>query len=476
MPHAWQHSDTSPPGPSHLSCSWEACPDTTKRAYPGHRRQTFSPPNNSVSIPHIQCGINDEAAVHRAFCGHFMDTPQTPATGIQIRRAAFDGNAQFAQHVGIFTHVQCRAIPLLLQRTTRIPAPTHRLRHPPAHPHAAQGSQCGQRQLRAVAGTPNRRHPLIPRVAPRPVRLQRPPVPIVILLLHAINVVAVVVLPRCHRGSRRVHHHRQRPATHTGSIPHHAAACHVRAGKPDSMGHQVRGDAGGEASVKQDGRAMFMAPATGRPSSSVAHGSAHTPPGAAATHCTMSELAAPAEQCSAGTVNRLQTLPVASDGTTNGRSSGWMSRRSACSLTAAGTTSSATAFPCADDRAPFLQTNAPSNAFAVQHQEKPQCLLLSHGSVVGALMRTGTHRSLQTTLHTCNASCAPRGTSPTTPGDAHTPPARTASSRKQGYVRMRAGHPPAIHIAGIITSSSSSTAGRGVTWINRRMAYVEEKT
>ncbi|KAF5222400.1 hypothetical protein ECC02_004431 [Trypanosoma cruzi] len=241
------------------------------------------------------------------------------------------------------------------------------------------------------------------------------------------------------------------------------------------MGHQVRGDAGGEASVKQDGRAMFMAPATGRPSSSVAHGSAHTPPGAAATHCTMSELAAPAEQCSAGTVNRLQTLPVASDGATNGRSSGWRSRRSACSLTAAGTTSSATAFPCADDRAPFLQTNAPSNAFAVQHQEKPQCLLLSHGSVVGALMRTGTHRSLQTTLHTCNASCAPRGTSPTTPGDAHTPPARTASSRKQGYVRMRAGHPPAIHIAGIITSSSSSTAGRGATWINRRMAYVEEK-
>ncbi|ESS63639.1 hypothetical protein TCDM_08524 [Trypanosoma cruzi Dm28c] len=234
---------------------------------------------------------------------------------------------------------------------------------------------------------PNHCHPLIHRVAPRPVRLQRPPVPIAILLLHAIHVVAVVVLPRCHRGSRRVHHHQQRPATHTGSIPHHAAACHVRAGKPDSMGHQVRGEAGGEASVKQNCRAMFMAPATGRPSSSVAHGSAHT--------------------------------------------------------------------------TPFLQPNTPSNAFAVQHQEQPQCLLLSHGHVVGALVRTGTHRSLQTTLHTCNASCAPRGTSPTTPGDAHTPPARTASSMKQGYVRTRAGHPPAIHIAGIITSSSSSAAGRG---------------
>ncbi|ESS62780.1 hypothetical protein TCDM_09520 [Trypanosoma cruzi Dm28c] len=34
MPHAWQHSDMSPPGPSHPSCCWEACPDTTKRAHP----------------------------------------------------------------------------------------------------------------------------------------------------------------------------------------------------------------------------------------------------------------------------------------------------------------------------------------------------------------------------------------------------------------------------------------------------------
>ncbi|RNC57631.1 regulator of sigma E protease, partial [Trypanosoma cruzi] len=85
-------------------------------------------------------------------------------------------------------------------------APTHRLRHIPPHPHAAQVSRCGQRQLRAVADTPNRCHPLIPRLALPPVRLQRPPVPIVILQLHAINVVAVVVLPRCHSGIRRVHH------------------------------------------------------------------------------------------------------------------------------------------------------------------------------------------------------------------------------------------------------------------------------
>ncbi|RNC35916.1 regulator of sigma E protease [Trypanosoma cruzi] len=122
---------------------------------------------------------------------------------------------------------------------------------------------------------------------------------------------------------------------------------------------------------------MFMAPATGRPSSSVAHGSAHTPPGAAATYSIMSELATPAEQCSAGTANRPQTLPVASDGTNNEPSSGCTSRRSACSYTAAGIASSATALPCADDRAPFLQPNAPSKEFTVQRQKKPHCLLPS---------------------------------------------------------------------------------------------------
>ncbi|EKF34506.1 hypothetical protein MOQ_002365 [Trypanosoma cruzi marinkellei] len=40
------------------------------------------------------------------------------------------------------------------------------------------------------------------------------------------------------------------PATHTGNIPHRAAAVHVRVGEHDSMGHQVRGDAGGEVSSK----------------------------------------------------------------------------------------------------------------------------------------------------------------------------------------------------------------------------------
>ncbi|RNC51525.1 regulator of sigma E protease [Trypanosoma cruzi] len=97
---------------------------------------------------------------------------------------------------------------------------------------------------------PNRRHPLIPSLALRPVRLQRPPVPVAILQLHAVNVVAVVVLTRGHRGICRVHHHQQRPATHTGNIPHHAAAFHLRVVEPESMGHQVRGDANVEAPVK----------------------------------------------------------------------------------------------------------------------------------------------------------------------------------------------------------------------------------
>ncbi|RNC33290.1 regulator of sigma E protease [Trypanosoma cruzi] len=102
-------------------------------------------------------------------------------------------NVCFAEHLGIFTHFRCGALPLQ-QRTARIPSPAHRLRHLPPHPHAAQVSRCSQRQLRAAAGTTNRCHPLIPRVALRPVRLQRPPVPIAILQLHAINVVAVAGL------------------------------------------------------------------------------------------------------------------------------------------------------------------------------------------------------------------------------------------------------------------------------------------
>ncbi|RNF04875.1 hypothetical protein TcG_11156 [Trypanosoma cruzi] len=98
-----------------------------------------------------------------------------------------------------------------------------------------------------------------------------------------------------------------------------------------------------------------MAPATKRPSSSVAHGSAHTPPGTAATHSTRSALTTPVEQCPSGTVNQLQTPLVANGGTTNGLSSGRTRRRSACSLTAAGTVSSATSLPCAEVRKPSSQ-------------------------------------------------------------------------------------------------------------------------
>ncbi|RNF04876.1 hypothetical protein TcG_11157, partial [Trypanosoma cruzi] len=44
----------------------------------------------------------------------------------------------------------------------------------------------------------------------------------------------------------------ERTTTHTGSIPHHAAACRVRAGEPDSISQQMRGNAGGDVSVKQN--------------------------------------------------------------------------------------------------------------------------------------------------------------------------------------------------------------------------------
>ncbi|RNC53401.1 regulator of sigma E protease [Trypanosoma cruzi] len=106
-----------------------------------------------------------------------------------------------------------------------------------------------------------------------------------------------------------------------------------------------------------------MAPAMGRPSSSVTHRSVHTPPDAAATHSTMTESATPVERCPAGTVNQLQTLPVANGGTINGPSSGCTSRRSACSYTAAGTVSSATRLPCAEDRTPSSQWRLSFNKF-----------------------------------------------------------------------------------------------------------------
>ncbi|RNC35717.1 regulator of sigma E protease [Trypanosoma cruzi] len=106
-----------------------------------------------------------------------------------------------------------------------------------------------------------------------------------------------------------------------------------------------------------------MAPATGRPSSSVTHGSAHTPPGAAATDSTMSALATPVERCPAGTTNQPQTLPVANEDTINGPSSGWTSRRSACSYTAAGIASSATRLPYAEEGTTSSQWRLSFNEF-----------------------------------------------------------------------------------------------------------------
>ncbi|RNC61192.1 regulator of sigma E protease [Trypanosoma cruzi] len=70
----------------------------------------------------------------------------------------------------------------------------------------------------------------------------------------------------------------------------------------------------------------------------------------------MSALATPVEQCPARTVNRMQTLPVANGGTIKGSSSGCTSRRSACSLKAAVTTSFSRMMPCAED------TTSPSHS------------------------------------------------------------------------------------------------------------------
>ncbi|KAF5216941.1 hypothetical protein ECC02_010253 [Trypanosoma cruzi] len=93
--------------------------------------------------------------------------------------------------------------------------------------------------------------------------------------------------------------------------------------------------------------------------------------------------------------------------------------------------------------------------FALKHQKKPQCLMLSSQSVDDAWMRMGTHRSSQTTPHTRDASCTLGHASLTITRDAHAPSVRNKSSRNEGYVRLTARHPPTNHIAGIINNSSS---------------------
>ncbi|EKF28696.1 hypothetical protein MOQ_007548 [Trypanosoma cruzi marinkellei] len=123
-----------------------------------------------------------------------------------------------------------------------------------------------------------------------------------------------------------------------------------------------------------------------------------------------------------------------------------------------------------------LEPNAPANKFFVQHQNKPQCIMLSSESVDNAWMRMGTHRFLQTTPHTRDASCDLRHASLTITRDAHAPSVRKKSSRNEKYVRLTARHPPINHIADFINSSTNSDAGRRMTWINRSMAYIEYKT
>ncbi|RNC39547.1 regulator of sigma E protease [Trypanosoma cruzi] len=95
---------------------------------------------------------------------------QTPTTGIPVRRAASGRNAQYAEHVAIFTHVDCRALPLQqpaptigaihsslawrCDRCASIVLPTHR--HPAAPCH-----QC--RRSRGAPSQPLRQSSNLPR-------------------------------------------------------------------------------------------------------------------------------------------------------------------------------------------------------------------------------------------------------------------------------------------------------------------------
>ncbi|RNF05623.1 regulator of sigma E protease [Trypanosoma cruzi] len=145
--------------------------------------------------------------------------------------------------------------------------------------------------------------------------------------------------------------------------------------------------------------------------------------------------------------------------------SGWTSRRSACRLKAAGTVSSARVFSCAKVKAPFLQPNAPSKEFTVQRQKKTQCLLLPHGSVVDALMPMGAHRSFQTPLHTCNASCALRCILPTV-NKINLAVGGDYIVKESGILQGDNKATSENHTADIITKRRNSARGRGVTSIN----------
>ncbi|KAF8277920.1 hypothetical protein TcYC6_0047600 [Trypanosoma cruzi] len=196
-----------------------------------------------------------------------MDTPSThQPLEYQLRRAASGGNARFAENVEIFTYVQCGALPLQ-QRTVRIPPPTHRSAIP-GSTSAAQFSRCGQRQLRAVAGTHNRCHPLILRVG--------------------CGQCDSSVLP---------------------SPSPSAAPC-----------HQCRRSLGASSQPSRSRRVTTTDSAAARQHHVSIGNTSRTMP---STHR-----------------ERLQALPVANGGAIKGPSSGCTSIRSACSLKAAGTTSS----------------------------------------------------------------------------------------------------------------------------------------
>ncbi|ESS62325.1 hypothetical protein TCDM_10013 [Trypanosoma cruzi Dm28c] len=103
----------------------------------------------------------------------------------------------------------------------------------------------------------------------------------------------------------------------------------------------------------------------------------------------MSALATPVEQCPARTVNRLQTLPVANGCTIKGPSSGCTSRRSACSSTAAGTTSFLRMIPCAEDTTSSSHSQLPLNELIAWYLSEIQCFPVSSRSLVDTLMRMG---------------------------------------------------------------------------------------
>ncbi|ESS61618.1 hypothetical protein TCDM_10781 [Trypanosoma cruzi Dm28c] len=175
---------------------------------PRNRKQTFSPPNNSVSIPHIQCGISDGATVHRAFGWaswmirlHSNQWNKDPTRSVwqecPMRRACGDIHS-------------CS-----VQSASSAAAGT-----PIGAIHSSLAWRCDQCDSSVLPSTSSP-------CSSMPAMSSQS--------WCSLAAIAAFV---------------KRTTTHTGNIPHHAAACHVRAGEPDSISQQARGDAGGDASVK----------------------------------------------------------------------------------------------------------------------------------------------------------------------------------------------------------------------------------